>query len=122
MSNITKEPRKFACNLCPAKLTRKHGLERHMDSQHTKMLYSCNKCFTTYKKAETLKKHVLKPCAPKIGNSTIISVTKVSDWLEDYRIHKMIDRATEILSDDPNNNIYQSKNINTRNSEGYGTC
>ena len=59
-----------------------HGLKRHMEAQHDSTVYPCHKCMKVYTRAYRLEEHLEKGCTPKIGNATIVNVTKVEDWLK----------------------------------------
>ena len=91
----TKEERKFECKVCQAKFTRRHGLQRHLDSAHLSMIFSCKNCLTSYKRADALKKHMTQPCVPKVSNNPIISVQNISNWLDNYVIPKKLDESVQ---------------------------
>ena len=76
------------------------------------MTFDCKKCLTSYKRIDSLKKHLEKPCVPKIGNNTIVSVTNISDWLSTYTIPKKLDEAETTLPQMNTSRIYNEQLTN----------
>ena len=97
--NPTKEQKRFECDICHVKFTRRHGLQRHQESTHLNMTFSCKNCLISFKRVDALKKHCTQPCVPKLGKNPIISIQNVSNWLENYTIPKKLDESIKILED-----------------------